>query len=142
MYIHVLYCVTSMAARKKQKQLKINLLAQEEFATSVLGRILSWALSTFRVIVIAVEMIVVVAFLSRFWLDARITDLNDELKQKQAIVASQATFEKRFRSAQSRLEILFEVTKEPKKTRSTYRDCFLFTPRHHHDMVFWRQHWE
>lgn len=102
--------ILSMAAQKKKKEAKINLLPREEFATSTLGRILSWALSTFRIIVIAVELIVVVAFLSRFWLDARITDLSDEIKQKGAIVASQAAFEKEFRDAQTKLKIFSELT--------------------------------
>lgn len=83
-----------MPARKKKTK-AINLLPQEAFAKTTLGRTLTWLLSTFRIIVISVEMVVVVAFLSRFWLDARITDLNDELKQKQAVITSLATFEKR-----------------------------------------------
>jgi hypothetical protein len=104
-----------MAARvKHQKTKKINLLAQEEFAGSIMGRILSWALSTFRIIVIAIEIVVVIAFLSRFWLDARITDLNDDIKQKVAIITSQNQFETKFRSAQSRLNILDQVTKDKK----------------------------
>ena len=68
-----------MAARKKSS--RINLLPQEEFAASTLGRILAWILSTFRILVIMTELIVILAFLSRFWLDARTTDLNEEIKQ-------------------------------------------------------------
>lgn len=95
---------------KKKREAQINLLPQEEFASSTLGRILTWLLSTFRIIVIISEMVVMAAFLSRFWLDAQNTDLNDELKQKQAIIASYSSFEKDFRLAQKRLSIFSALT--------------------------------
>jgi Tfp pilus assembly protein PilN len=92
-----------MAARKNKNQ--INLLAQDEFEGSTMGRILLWALSTFRIIVIATEMVVMIAFLSRFWLDARNVDLNDLIKQKQAVLAETSDFEKEFRGIQKKLKI-------------------------------------
>ena len=97
---------------KKKKEL-INLLPQEEFAASTLGRILTWLLSTFRMIVIATEMIVMAAFLSRFWLDARNTDLNDEIKQKTAIISSYRQIERDFRDAQTKLSLLSGLTSAP-----------------------------
>ena len=101
-----------MAARKKQNQ--INLLPQEEFAASTTGRILKWALSTFRVIVVVVEMVVMGAFLSRFWLDARAADLNDEIAQNGALVESTLDFEKDFRKTQDRLTVFSGlVNQEP-----------------------------
>jgi|WetSurSiteA1Bulk_404760.scaffolds.fasta_scaffold02073_6 Tfp pilus assembly protein PilN len=105
-----------MAALKKV--IKINLLPQEEFAKSTFGRILTWALSGFRVIVIAVELIVMAAFLSRFWLDAKINDLNDVIRQKQALISSQGEFEKKFRDIQTRITI-FSGAKAMASTPST-----------------------
>lgn len=93
-----------------KKESKINLLPQEEFAASTLGRILTWALSSFRIIVIITEMVVIIAFLSRFWLDARASDLNDSIKQKSAIISSMAETEKKFRDAQKRLRIFSSLT--------------------------------
>ena len=84
-----------MAARKKQAQ--VNLLPQEEFAGTTFGRTLRWAMSSFRIIVIATEMIVMLTFLSRFWLDARNADLNDLIKQKSAVLSASADFEKEFK---------------------------------------------
>lgn len=92
-------------AAKKDKKHQINLLPQEEFEGSTLGRTLKWAMSTFRIIVIATEMVVMAAFLSRFWLDARNADLNDEIKQKSAIILASADFEKEFRGLQKKLGI-------------------------------------
>ena len=73
-----------MAARKKNKE--INLLPQEQFAASTTGRVLAWVLSTFRMIVILTEMIVIIAFLSRFWLDIKSNDLTDEVDNQKKIV--------------------------------------------------------
>ena len=92
---------------------------QEEFAGSTLGRVLLWALSSFRIIVIVTEMVVMLAFLSRFWLDARNVDLNDLIKQKQAVLAATADFEKDFRDTQKRLTIFSSLSTQEKLV-STY----------------------
>jgi len=97
-----------MAARKKPAQ--INLLPREQFAASTGGRVLTWALSTFRIIVIITELVVILAFLSRFFLDAENADLSEEIEQKQSIIASSSDFEKTFRQTQKRLEIFSELT--------------------------------
>lgn len=99
-----------MAARTKQSK-KINLLPQEEFASSTLGRLLAWAVSTFRVIVIVTEVVVVGAFLSRFWLDAQSSDLSDLIKQKQAVIAATSDFEKTFRETQQQIKVFSDLTK-------------------------------
>lgn len=96
-----------MAAQKNQQL--INLLPQEEFAASTIGRILTWLMSTFRYIVIAVEMVVMLAFLSRFWLDAQNVDLNDLIKQKVAVLTASAKFEKDFKDTQKRLKIFSNI---------------------------------
>ncbi len=92
-----------MAKKKIEKQ--INLLPQEEFDASTFGRTLKWLLGTFRYIVIATEMIVMVAFLSRFWLDAQSNDLIDSINQKKSIISSYSTFERQFRNAQNEIKI-------------------------------------
>lgn len=95
-----------------KKQAKINLLPQKEFETSTLGRILRWALSSFRIIVIVTEMFVMGAFLSRFWLDAQNSDLNELLDQKKAVIAASAEVEKEFKSNQKRLTIFSKLTSQ------------------------------
>lgn len=102
-----------MAKKKKEA---INLLPQEEFAASTLGRILAWLLSSFRMIVIATEMVVMGAFLSRFWLDAQNTDLNDAIKQKAAIIATYAQIESNFRATQKKLSIISGISQSAKSS--------------------------
>lgn len=88
---------------RKTKQ--INLIPQSEFDTSPLGRILKWALSTFRVMVIVTELIVMSAFLSRFWLDAKNSDLNDEINVNKAQVLAYSDIESKLRMYQKKINI-------------------------------------
>ena len=82
---------------------KISLLPQEDFEKSSFGRVLTWALSAGRVIVITTELIVVIAFLSRFWFDRTLTDLNEEIEQKSKLVQAQKSLETEFRNVQNRI---------------------------------------
>lgn len=78
-------------------------MPRTDFETSTSGRILKWALTTFRMIVIVVELVVISGFLSRFWLDIQNSDLDDEMKQKENLIKSYSTFESDFREIQSKL---------------------------------------
>lgn len=91
------------------KSKRINLLPQEEFEASIMGRVLRWAVSTFRIIVTVTEMIVMAAFLSRFWLDAQNSDLSDKLKIASAQISAQANFEKEFRGLQKKLKVFGDI---------------------------------
>lgn len=99
-----------MPARKKQED-EINLLPQKGFQTSTTGRVLAWILSTFRIIVIVTEMIVMIAFLSRFWFDAQNSDLNEKILHKQAALSALIDFERKFKDVQKRLAIYSSSTK-------------------------------
>jgi Tfp pilus assembly protein PilN len=96
-----------------EKKIQINLLPQEQFASSALGRILHWALTSFRVIVVLTEMMVMAAFLSRFWLDAKNSDLNEQISQKQAVILSAKEIEEKFRLDQERLAIYRQTLAAP-----------------------------
>ena len=89
----------------------INLLPQEEFAASTLGRVVTWLLSTFRVTVIITEVIVMAVFLSRFWLDVKANDLNEILRKNQAILETTTDFENMFRDLQKKLETFEKISK-------------------------------
>lgn len=88
----------------------VNLLPQEEFEASVTGRVLKWAMGTFRIIVIVTEMIVMGAFLSRFWLDSQNSDLTDSINVRSAEISAQSDFENQFRQLQAKLSIFKQLT--------------------------------
>jgi len=81
----------------------VNLLDQEELEHSPLGRIVTWAITYGRYIMIGTEVIVLLAFISRFSLDRKLTDINEEIAQKQAIIEANAPFEREIRALQDQL---------------------------------------
>lgn len=113
---------------KKTKELTINLLPQEEFDASTLGRVLKWILTTFRYIVTVTEMIVMIAFLSRFWFDARSADLIDSINQRSAIVASYSAFESKFRTTQDKLKIYQSFSLDSQRLSPTIEDLSTRVP--------------
>ena len=85
------------------KNISINLLEQDIFTTSVIGRILTWALSVGRYIVVFTELIVILSFLSRFKLDRQLTDLTSEIVKQSAIIESYGDIETEVRALQDQL---------------------------------------
>lgn len=91
-----------MAASKST----IEFVPQEEWEKTSFGKFLKWVLTVGRYIIIVTELVVVVAFLSRFKLDRDLTDLNEKIKQQQAIINASSQFEKKFRFLQKRLSTI------------------------------------
>lgn len=85
-------------------KLKINLLPEEDLQEKALGKFLKWSLSFGRYIIVGTEIVVLMAFFSRFKLDRQLTDLHEEITQKEAIVTFNQAFEKQTRDIQKQLE--------------------------------------
>jgi Tfp pilus assembly protein PilN len=81
----------------------INLMDQPEFESSSIGRLLTWAITYGRYIMIGTEIIVLLAFISRFSLDRRLTDLRETIAQKQLILQANLRFENDFAHLQQSL---------------------------------------
>lgn len=82
----------------------INLLTQKDLDLTPVGRFLRWSLTYGRYIIVCTEIVVLLAFIWRFGLDRQITDLNEEIEQKQAIIQANQEFEMAFRNLQNRTE--------------------------------------
>lgn len=82
-----------------------NLLPKTEFETSFGGRFLKWALSTGRYIIILTELVVIVAFLSRFKLDKNLSDLGEAIAGRQTLLEASSNTENLLRLTQARLDI-------------------------------------
>lgn len=85
------------------KPISINLIGREDLEHTPQGRIVSWALTYGRYIMIGTEIIVLLAFISRFSLDRKLTDLKDEIDQKQAILQANIPFENDIKNTQDRI---------------------------------------
>jgi len=76
------------------------------------GRLIDWLLSSGRYIIIFTELIVIGAFLSRFWLDRKNSDLSEEIRQQKAILEATQAFEQEFRLFQTRLKVIAQYLEE------------------------------
>jgi len=88
------------------KNLSINLLSKEKFERTKIGRMVIWTTTIGRYLVIGTELIVIAAFLSRFYLDRVLTDLNEELNQKQSVIESFSDLENRVETTQQRINLV------------------------------------
>lgn len=84
-------------------KISINLLGLAQQEHSPLGRFISWVTTYGRYIMVTTEMVVLIAFLSRFSLDRQLTDLKDEIQQKQDIISANQDLEIQFRQTQDSL---------------------------------------
>lgn len=82
---------------------QINLLPKKDLDDSAVGKLLKFALTYGRYIIVGIQLIVLLAFFSRFNLDRELTDLQDSIDQKKAIVQSLSDFELEVRLIQDRL---------------------------------------
>jgi hypothetical protein len=85
---------------------ELSLLPNEANQNTPLARLLRWLTTVGRFIIVFTELIVISAFLSRFWLDRKNSDLSEVLRQQKAILGSTADFEKEFSSLQTRLKFI------------------------------------
>ena len=86
---------------KKSGSLSINLLPGKEPAFG--EKFLTFSLTFGRYIIIGTEIVVLVAFLSRFKLDRDLIDLKDQIKEKQRILSTQKQIEEKVNNLQLRL---------------------------------------
>ncbi len=93
-----------MAEAKSTKTVEVNLLPSDDLEGRPGGKFLMWALSWGKRIVIFTEAVVILAFLSRFWLDTVVADLTEQIGSKKNVIVASANFEKKFRSTAARIE--------------------------------------
>jgi Tfp pilus assembly protein PilN len=97
------------------KPLSVNLLEHDEFAESPIGRIVTWATTYGRYIMITTEIVVLLAFISRFSLDRKLTDLNQSINEKQAIIEANQPFEDDVNRIQKQLARIKSLTQNQTK---------------------------
>ena len=91
-------------------------------------RILTFALTIGRVLVIVTEAIALGAFLFRFGLDRQLVDLHDRIQQEQAIVALLKSNEATYRNLQDRLTFAKTITTSEASSIKLYQDIFQMIP--------------
>ena len=87
-----------MAVKKE-----ISLLPESENPNSIGVHFFNWVTTAGRGTIVITEFIVILAFISRFWLDRKNSDLSEISRQKQSILESVVPFESEFVKLQQRL---------------------------------------
>ncbi len=82
----------------KRGFLQINLLPKDSFEFSSLGKFLSWAMTSGRVLVVLTEFVVLLAFGSRFYFDKKLNDISETLDQKLEQISSYVDIEAKMRN--------------------------------------------
>jgi Tfp pilus assembly protein PilN len=106
---------------EQPEQPVVNLLEHDVFEESPIGRIVTWATTYGRYIMITTEIVVLLAFVSRFSLDRKRVDLDEAIESKRAIIEVNQPFEKEVRSVQAELSMLKVLLSEQPKALTTLR---------------------
>ncbi|MBI4100600.1 PilN domain-containing protein [Candidatus Microgenomates bacterium] len=93
-------------------KIKVNLLPRKELEQGFSGKFLEWVLNYGRYIIIGTFIIVLAAFLSRFKLDYDLSNLSDEIKNKQETIKRFGDLELKVRALQSRLALIKKIQGE------------------------------
>jgi Tfp pilus assembly protein PilN len=94
----------------------VNLLGHDLIEESPIGRLVNWATTYGRYIMVLTEVVVLLAFLSRFTLDRKLTDLNEAIEQKKAIIEVNLPFEKEIASLHARIGEVNNIINRQKET--------------------------
>jgi len=86
---------------KKNRQ--ISLLGRKSLGFLTLERFVYWLTTAGRAVLVVVELVVLLAFFSRFWLDSRNNDLDELIRQRQSILATMVRFENNFNQLRLRV---------------------------------------
>lgn len=89
--------------KQRTVDVSINLLPEDPFFDTILGRTMRWAVTVGRYLVIFTEVVVILSFLARFTLDRQLTDLNSSINQKENIVRSFGNLETEVTTAQEKI---------------------------------------
>lgn len=106
---------TELKVMPESPALEINILESIRKPDTPVSRFLDWALTWGRYIVVFTELIVILAFLSRFKLDQQITDLEETLSQKQLIIEASRPIEETLINTQNKISLLKNLDKKSRQ---------------------------
>lgn len=112
---------------KKPTALSINLLPGKEIAFG--EKFLNWSLTFGRYIIIGTEIIVLVAFFSRFALDRKYIDLKDKREERQAILVSLRPLEDDINRLQKRFSEITSIENQQGNGFTVLPYIASFTPQ-------------
>lgn len=107
---------------------EISLLPDEANSNTTGARVMHWITSIGRFIIVFTELIVIGAFLSRFYLDRKNSDLSDVIRQQKAIVESTQNFENDFNLLQNKINLIKNIYAQQPEYQSKIDTLAASTP--------------
>jgi Tfp pilus assembly protein PilN len=107
---------------------EISLLPEEENLDSFSARAINWLTNVGRYVIVFTELIVICAFLSRFWLDRINSDLSEVIRQQQAILDSTSSFKTEYSNLQQRLNVIKSFYQDQPEYQSKIQTISESTP--------------
>lgn len=96
--------------------------------SNIIDEIVKWTLNFGRLLIIIVEIVAFSSFIYRFYLDRTLIDLNDKIKQEQAIIESTKDREAIYRNLQERLAIAKNVSAQGGTNLKILNDIIFLPP--------------
>lgn len=87
----------------------LNLLPKDQFENTSVGKLVNWSINVGRWIVVFTALIVICAFLSRFYFDTTLANLFDEIRIKKAMIDANTSFEEDYRQIQEKTKVIKEI---------------------------------
>ncbi len=109
----------------------INLIKNKK--QNSLDKLLDWALTFGRVVIILTEAIALSAFLYRFSLDRDLIDLKEKINQKAKILELSEANENRYRNLQERLALIAKLDNTSTESNKVLTDIVALAPA---DIIF------
>lgn len=105
---------SSKSKKKKQTPvvLDVNLVPKDPFLETAIGRLLKWTVNVGRYIVIFTQLVVIVSFLTRFFLDRQVTDLNVTINQQKNAIEAYHDLEENFLFVQAQIADVKQLQQE------------------------------
>jgi len=94
----------------------VNLLPKDDFEFTPMGKFVTWSLSVGKWVIVFTLLIVICAFLSRFYFDTENSQLFDEIYQKEQILSVNGNFEEEFIKLQQKIntvKVILSQTRTP-----------------------------
>lgn len=92
------------------------------------NKLVDWALTIGRLLVIITEIIALSSFIYRFTLDSQIIDLHSKIKQQETLVSFFKKKEDSYRNLQDRLTIASDFSSEGEKKLKIFQDVMNLMP--------------
>jgi Tfp pilus assembly protein PilN len=111
-----------------KKRTQVNLLPKDPFERSVLGIVLSWALSFAKWAVIVTQLIVIGVFLFRFGYDRQLTDLKKEIALQTGVIRSYTEIERDYTLLSKRVAHIKSVEQDYERMQRAVDELESNTP--------------